>query len=567
MSAERAHSSGRILTVSDRIPVRSPETTPVVPDALFPIRKTIPIQQTDFIANLVTKSPLLSKMFSVQTSTQLKSNSLFDEMRTTYHQKREGSMSQHASDRSIENPRPSVMKNFRCTSSSSKIHKIVSSRRQIPTETYGREENKTKQEPKSFEIQQEQLPGFKDSLASVSTDSSKPGGKLLPFRMRSKSIDTANSVPCLKQSFLEHQQLTQAEPECKLSSNVGLNDLMKSVNQNRDFIIKKQQIPSVGIASPGLSQETSPSNKVDSFMLPSPKASGPNPSSFAEIFARRTQTTSALPDPNKQIVNTTLSHAELRPLASRLSPQSLIQSQPVQTQLLSGLRCRHDIASLNGVTPGKVKINQDYANFCKFATKGSHEARLYSLADGHGPFGDTASRLAVQMLNSQVQLMMTDLEDQVSNETVNSIVVEIIKTAFARVQKAFKSDKQARFRHSGTTMIFVMVFKSTLFIANLGDSKAIIGSAKDLTSPSPSISVCSFETKMHKPDNPSEKQRINSCGGLVEPYIDEITGETTGPPRVWNKQKMSPGLAISRTLGDILAHNVGVSSDPGRTPV
>lgn len=216
------------------------------------------------------------------------------------------------------------------------------------------------------------------------------------------------------------------------------------------------------------------------------------------------------------------------------------------------------------MTPGKVKTNQDYAGYFKFLTKCGREVRLYSLADGHGPFGDCASRLAVQMLTNQVQLSLADFEASDASADTKTTICEVIRLSFVRVQKALKSDKHTRFRLSGTTMILALVFQNTLFLANLGDSRVIVGSAKDPKASWPSPCVCSFETKMHKPEDKDEKERIYSCGGLVEPYVDEVTGESSGPARVWNRQRMAPGLAISRTLGDTIAHSVGVSSDPGR---
>lgn len=40
-------------------------------------------------------------------------------------------------------------------------------------------------------------------------------------------------------------------------------------------------------------------------------------------------------------------------------------------------------------------------------------------------------------------------------------------------------------------------------------------------------------------------------------------GENLGPDRVWLLHEDTPGLAMSRSLGDNQAHSVGVSSEPG----
>jgi hypothetical protein len=40
-------------------------------------------------------------------------------------------------------------------------------------------------------------------------------------------------------------------------------------------------------------------------------------------------------------------------------------------------------------------------------------------------------------------------------------------------------------------------------------------------------------------------------------YLD-ADGKPVGPARVWLKTQNIPGLAMSRSLGDIVAHTVGV---------
>lgn len=65
----------------------------------------------------------------------------------------------------------------------------------------------------------------------------------------------------------------------------------------------------------------------------------------------------------------------------------------------------------------------------------------------------------------------------------------------------------------------------------------------------------------HKPDTPSENNRIIKHGGRVQPYYDE-EGKAIGPPRVWVANDDKPGLAMSRSFGDRLAASVGVTWIP-----
>ena len=65
----------------------------------------------------------------------------------------------------------------------------------------------------------------------------------------------------------------------------------------------------------------------------------------------------------------------------------------------------------------------------------------------------------------------------------------------------------------------------------------------------------------HKPNLESEKKRIEIFGGKVEKYIER--GHKIGPYRVWKKNDNYPGLAMSRSIGDLVASSLGVIYDPG----
>mmetsp|Transcript_11480 Transcript_11480/g.8405 ORF Transcript_11480/g.8405 Transcript_11480/m.8405 type:complete len:125 (-) Transcript_11480:164-538(-) len=65
----------------------------------------------------------------------------------------------------------------------------------------------------------------------------------------------------------------------------------------------------------------------------------------------------------------------------------------------------------------------------------------------------------------------------------------------------------------------------------------------------------------HKPGLEMEKKRILEAGGRIECYKSSV-GENLGPERVWLKNEDSPGLAMSRSIGDEQAHSVGVTYEP-----
>ena len=57
-----------------------------------------------------------------------------------------------------------------------------------------------------------------------------------------------------------------------------------------------------------------------------------------------------------------------------------------------------------------------------------------------------------------------------------------------------------------------------------------------------------------------EMQRIVKLGGDVSQYEED--GVKSGPYRVWKKNEMYPGIAMSRSIGDLIATTLGVIPEP-----
>ena len=63
----------------------------------------------------------------------------------------------------------------------------------------------------------------------------------------------------------------------------------------------------------------------------------------------------------------------------------------------------------------------------------------------------------------------------------------------------------------------------------------------------------------HKPSRPSEKERVLKKGGKIERIVKN--GESVGPLRIWADEE-GPGIAMSRTLGDLEGKKIGLISEP-----
>ena len=66
----------------------------------------------------------------------------------------------------------------------------------------------------------------------------------------------------------------------------------------------------------------------------------------------------------------------------------------------------------------------------------------------------------------------------------------------------------------------------------------------------------------HKPSIPSERERIEKAGGRV--FSMEYDDGYDGPMRVWLADQDVPGLAMSRSICDTVAHSVGRSGERRR---
>jgi hypothetical protein len=123
----------------------------------------------------------------------------------------------------------------------------------------------------------------------------------------------------------------------------------------------------------------------------------------------------------------------------------------------------------------------------------------------------------------------------------------------------------------------VVVNSLGIHAGSVGDSKAILATLPKDNSQAvfPSYKSSPFKrpvrptrnlnavplTAEQKPNHEEELKRIRAAGGVVEKLADDL-GRPVGPYRVWKKNGNLPGLAMSRSVGDAIAHEIGVISTP-----
>ena len=124
------------------------------------------------------------------------------------------------------------------------------------------------------------------------------------------------------------------------------------------------------------------------------------------------------------------------------------------------------------------------------------------------------------------------------------------------------------FSASGTTACLALAAGSWLFTAHVGDSRAVLGRIAEAgVGPGGESGVEPVRlTRDHTPDIEKERQRIGRAGGVVRRPRD-ARGEATGAYRVYGRSPAAvaagtPGLAMSRALGDVAAQALGVIPTP-----
>ena len=200
---------------------------------------------------------------------------------------------------------------------------------------------------------------------------------------------------------------------------------------------------------------------------------------------------------------------------------------------------------------GFTKVNQDSYLVIQDLYK-LGDFNIFGVLDGHGMNGHLVSQFVVKYFNSYLKKnkklnILENLDDVYASLKKNNY--EIIRKAFNKAESEIsKSDIDANF--SGTTCVMLFQIGEKLLTANVGDSRAIIVKGKEAIP----LSID------QKPNDENEMKRILKNGGEVSQYEED--GFASGPFRVWKKGQMYPGIAMSRSIGDLLASTLGVIPEP-----
>jgi len=235
------------------------------------------------------------------------------------------------------------------------------------------------------------------------------------------------------------------------------------------------------------------------------------------------------------------------PMFDLLTPKLMSSSPPESS------RC--SILTRRGYKGGMLQsqVNQDRSFIVASSFSSSF---LMGLFDGHGESGEVISQHASinfpKIFTKTIRWQKLKGRDTDFEEALTATFLELDKTS-----PPFPS------RDSGctATVTYYSSKNRKLYFSNAGDSRTVLASYNKETH---KVSIL-YETRLDKPHLPEEKTRIEQAGGQVifEPGAptsrvivqihDEVRGEVAD---------VIMGLAMSRSIGDFVAKEVGVIATP-----
>lgn len=217
-------------------------------------------------------------------------------------------------------------------------------------------------------------------------------------------------------------------------------------------------------------------------------------------------------------------------------------------------------------TPVAEKINQDRGGVA-YPYANSWNTALFATYDGHGEMGELVSHYAMTAIQKRLEC----------HPDFDSNIEKALRETFVQVDEDLEEQQHIEPLYSGTTACVVIMRRKTLYIANAGDSRAVLarkrnaddGDARDaaVTRASSVASTGNHPTHCYtaislsvdqNPDSPGEIERIESCGGYVS-----LPLEPGLSARVWLDSDFTHiGLAMARSIGDHALKSVGVIAEP-----
>jgi integrin-linked kinase-associated serine/threonine phosphatase 2C len=199
---------------------------------------------------------------------------------------------------------------------------------------------------------------------------------------------------------------------------------------------------------------------------------------------------------------------------------------------------------LQGLGSGKYDCLDTYGLYDKHAEVFS----FYAVFDGLGTSGKEAS-------NSVCDFMLSYIDrhhQKIIKADRDSVIYDLLNSMFLKAEDSLRTvglDMDL----SGTTCVCVLAKGTALYVANVGDSRAVLGRIAAQHRFAVEL------TQDHKPHVRKERERILKNGGSIRKIMSK--DDPVGPYRIWADED-GPGLGLTRCLGNFASKKIGMISSP-----
>ena len=199
-----------------------------------------------------------------------------------------------------------------------------------------------------------------------------------------------------------------------------------------------------------------------------------------------------------------------------------------------------DSCTIPGYTINGIKQKNLDSFFLKKNFLNKEENFLIGICDGHGLYGDLISKY-----------ISSNLYTYIKNISSQNII-----QAFEETNKALITKTKLDCSLSGSTCTSLIISLEKIISANIGTTRAILARYENGY-----YNVINL-TRDHKLNELDEIKRVINKGGIIQKYFDKKTQEFIGQEKIWMKNSDIPGLNMTRSFGDNLAHSIGVINIP-----
>lgn len=323
------------------------------------------------------------------------------------------------------------------------------------------------------------------------------------------------------QFYTRLKQIIPSEETNKINNYMTKDFSFSCLNNNNDKNINKSFISSNIISKCGINQYQL--NKSNNF-------------NFNYNYINLNKNKNKKNNKNNSITN--LSNNNLYLNKSR--DYSLLNKNTQPKEKIQKKILKIDSCTIPGYSPNGIKQKNLDSFFLKKNFLEKEENFLIGICDGHGIYGDLISQYISQNLPSFIK-----------KESKENLV-----KAFIDINNSLINNTKIDCSLSGTTCTSLIISLDKIICSNIGNTRAILARYENGYYNAIELN------RDHKPTESDEIKRIISQGGIIKQNFDKIKKINNGPEKIFLKNSDIPGLTMSRSFGDNLAHTIGVINIP-----